>query len=102
MKRYFEYKEFVYEPYEEVESDGENSKIWHDVKNTKTGEVRTLDWTPYSYLTLTQFQWFVEAGFPDRFTIRSCGGPLSEDELHQLRMTKITNEVRQNLIKGAR
>lgn len=99
LKRYYEYKGYAYKPYEDVEPE-ENIKIFHYVE--KDGkEVASLDWTPYAFLTLDQFRLFVDAGFPDRFKVREFGGPLSEDELYQIRQNKIDEEVRQNLIKGA-
>lgn len=98
----FNYKGFSYEPYEEVEADGDNVKIWHDVRLPDGITIASLDWTPYSYLTLEQFQLFVDAGLPDRFAVRNCGGTITEEELHQIKISKIGEEVRQNLLKGAR
>ena len=89
MKKQFpnlEYRGFQYEPYEEVEygDEGpENVKIWHYV-TTPNGETITFDWSPYSVPTFDDFRLWVELGTPNRFTLRSAGGPLDANDLQEI------------------
>lgn len=109
MKNGYSYRGFEYDRYEDVEPE-ENIKIYH-FANSVGGVVKvvnenrayasvTLDWSPYEELTEEQFRLFVDNNFPSRFTVREFGGPLSEEELHQINQARIDEEVRQHLIEG--
>lgn len=46
--------------------DGDCRKIEHHAKNTSTGEVKTLDYSPYREMPDAVFRAFVALGFPPR------------------------------------
>jgi hypothetical protein len=79
------YLDYMYTPFEEVEHDGDNIKIWHDIKNIKTGEQMTADFTPYCYMSKNDFKNFVDLGFPGR---KGSVSPLNSDTLRRMRTSK--------------
>jgi hypothetical protein len=74
IKAGHQYKDFVYQPWVEVEPD--NRKIFHDVV-APDGEIIDMDWSPYSTPHAEQFAQWIDLGCPKRIG----SGPLSSLEL---------------------
>lgn len=78
-----EYKSFKYTPEYEVEADGDNAKIWHEI-TTPEGKRESADFTPYSYMTQEDFELYIDLNMPDRITRNGCSGPLNTKDLKEL------------------
>jgi hypothetical protein len=65
---------YKYVPWDDREDD--NTKIWHDIVRPD-GTTTTVDWSPYSHMTMKQLERWVALGEPNRI----CGGPLNEADL---------------------
>jgi len=75
---------YRYEPWEENEFDGDNSKIHHSVR-TPDGKIVSVDWTPYEYLEPEDLKAWIDLGMPKRVGI----GPLNKATLHDLENRKV-------------
>ena len=55
------YRGFVYAPFDEVEIDDDNVKVWHYVTRADNSDVLGyIEYTPYSYLSKPQFEHAIE------------------------------------------
>jgi len=83
----FEFEGVVYHPWIDYESDGDNQKIFHDVKTPEGKDLGSFDWSPYSTPTAYDFHLWVSLGMPKRTT----AGPLTRTDLKIIEQTKGIN-----------
>jgi len=65
---------YKYVPWDDREDD--NTKIWHDIVRSD-GTTFSIDWSPYSHMTVAQLERWVALGEPARIGY----SPLSEQDL---------------------
>ncbi len=83
MQTIHEYKGHTYQGYEEVEFDGDNCKIYHDVK-TPDGKLVHMDFTPYDFPTEKEFQMWIDMGKPGRIVNQYGSHNFDPDDLARM------------------
>jgi len=86
-----EYKGFKYTPEYEIEADGDNAKIYHEITSAE-GERTYADFTPYAYMTQDDLKLYIDLDMPKRIT---CG-PLRTENLVELSKMKQFEEFISN------
>lgn len=95
-KHYYENRE-VYVESEIVEHSEDVTKLWHSLRDAKTGEtLRTIDWSPYSEMDHEDISLYLELGCPKRTTY----APLNKKDLLDLKKEKLIKEKLVSVVKA--